>query len=200
MWSRKRDPSSQSVTNPPPLPWRWWHGVLLAVLTVLGALPRVLRIGAHEGFSWDESYYVPAAREYLDGTFSSNFEHPPLAKWAIAAGIELLGDEPLRLAAGGARRRGGHDPPDLAPGAPPPPLRVVGQPGRDPRRHRRPPDRAEPHRRPRQPPPAAAGRRRPVHHRAPRPVRAHRSSAGGSWRRARCSAPPSRSSGKRHPR
>jgi len=87
-------------TSPAP-PWRWWHGVLLALLTAAGALPRVLRIGAHDGFSWDESYYVPAAREYLDGTFSSNFEHPPLAKWAIASGIELVGDEPLgwRLAA-----------------------------------------------------------------------------------------------------
>jgi dolichyl-phosphate-mannose-protein mannosyltransferase len=74
---------------------------MLAALTVAGALPRVLRIGAHNGFSWDESYYVPAAREYLDGRFSSNFEHPPLAKWSIAAGIELVGDKPLgwRLAA-----------------------------------------------------------------------------------------------------
>ena len=94
--------SSRSVNNSsPPLPWRWWHGVLLAVLTVLGALPPSARLGAHEGFSWDESYYVPAAREYLDGNFTSNFEHPPLAKWAIAAGIELLGDDPSgwRLAA-----------------------------------------------------------------------------------------------------
>ena len=77
------------------LPWRIWHILVLVGVTVLGALPRVIRIGAHEGFSWDESYYVPAAREYLDGTFTSNFEHPPLAKWAIAAGIELLGDDPV---------------------------------------------------------------------------------------------------------
>jgi len=75
--------------------WRWWHVFLLVVVTVGGALPRVLRIGAHDGFSWDESYYVPSAREYLDGTFSSTFEHPPLARWAIAAGIKLVGDEPL---------------------------------------------------------------------------------------------------------
>src|SRR5436190_3540533 len=93
--------SPQSVNPSEPPPWRWWHGLLLAAVTVAGALPRALRISAHGGFSWDETYYVPAARDYLHGTFSTNFEHPPLAKWAIAAGIELVGDEPLgwRLAA-----------------------------------------------------------------------------------------------------
>ncbi len=85
---------SLSVNSDTPAhPWQWWHAVLLVVVTVGGALPRALRLGAHEGFSWDESYYVPAARDYLNGGFGTNFEHPPLAKWAIAAGIELLGDE-----------------------------------------------------------------------------------------------------------
>ena len=71
------------------------------MLTVLGALPRVLRLGAHEGSPGTSPTHVPAAREYLDGKFTSNFEHPPLAKWAIAAGIKLLGDDPSgwRLAA-----------------------------------------------------------------------------------------------------
>jgi len=86
---------NSTPNSPSALPWRLWHGLLLAGVTILGALPRAVRIGAHGGFSWDESYYVPAAREYLDGTFTSNFEHPPLAKWAIAGGIELLGDEQI---------------------------------------------------------------------------------------------------------
>jgi dolichyl-phosphate-mannose-protein mannosyltransferase len=66
--------------------------LLLLSVTVLGAVPRFVALGRHEGFSWDESYYVPAARDYLDGRFTTNFEHPPLAKWAIAAGIEVFGD------------------------------------------------------------------------------------------------------------
>lgn len=80
---------------------RWLDGLLLAVVTVLGAVPRVRRLGATEGFAWDESYYVPAGQAYRTGEFAVNFEHPPLAKWAIAAGIEILGDEPVgwRLAA-----------------------------------------------------------------------------------------------------
>jgi dolichyl-phosphate-mannose--protein O-mannosyl transferase len=83
------------------VPWRWPHVVALIAVTVAGALPRAVRIGAHHGLSWDESYYVPAARAYLDGDFSQNFEHPALGKWAVAAGIQLLGDDPLgwRLAA-----------------------------------------------------------------------------------------------------
>jgi dolichyl-phosphate-mannose-protein mannosyltransferase len=67
---------------------------LLGAVTVVGALARFLRLGADPGFAWDEAYYVPAARAYLDGDLSLNGEHPPLGKWAIAAGIEALGDEP----------------------------------------------------------------------------------------------------------
>ncbi len=47
---------------------------------------------------------MPAARAYLHGDFSQNFEHPPLAKWAIAAGIKTVGDDAIgwRLAAAAA--------------------------------------------------------------------------------------------------
>ncbi|MET0802865.1 MAG: phospholipid carrier-dependent glycosyltransferase, partial [Acidimicrobiales bacterium] len=65
-------------------------------VTLLGAAPRLFRVWRRPmGFAWDESYYVPAARSYLDGVFDVNLEHPPLGKWLIAAGIQLIGDEPL---------------------------------------------------------------------------------------------------------
>lgn len=81
--------------------WQPMHVVLLTGVTVIGAVPRTLRLSATKGFAWDESYYVPAARAYLHGDYSPNFEHPPLAKWAIAAGIKLVGDQPAgwRMAA-----------------------------------------------------------------------------------------------------
>lgn len=94
--------SARSVsTAPTGLPWRWWHVGLVVGVTVAAAIPRVARISAQNGFSWDESYYVPAARGYLHGDFTQNFEHPPLGKWAIATGIKLFGDRPLgwRMAA-----------------------------------------------------------------------------------------------------
>lgn len=69
--------------------------LLLGAVTLLGAAPRLFRLGHRpEGFAWDEAHYVPAARAYLDGDFGVNLEHPPLGKWLIAAGIEVLGDEP----------------------------------------------------------------------------------------------------------
>ena len=70
--------------------------VLLLAVTLLGAAPRLFRVWRRpDGFAWDEAYYVPAARSFLDGDFAVNLEHPPLGKWAVAAGIWLLGDEPL---------------------------------------------------------------------------------------------------------
>jgi dolichyl-phosphate-mannose--protein O-mannosyl transferase len=78
-----------------PLRWAWWHPLIAVGVTVAGAVPRARHIGRPDGFSWDEAYYVPAARAYLDGDFTQNFEHPPLAKWAMAASIDLVGDEPF---------------------------------------------------------------------------------------------------------
>ena len=75
--------------------WRPVDAVLIVLVTVAGALPRALRLGATEGFAWDESYYVPAGQDYRTGDFTKNFEHPPLAKWVIAAGIEVVGDDPI---------------------------------------------------------------------------------------------------------
>jgi len=75
------------------LSWREW--LLLLAVTAAAALPRARNVSRPPGFSWDEAYYVPAARSYLAGDLSVNFEHPPLAKWAIAGAIEVLGDEPL---------------------------------------------------------------------------------------------------------
>ena len=61
----------------------------LAVVTVtaVGALPRLFRVWRRPmGFAWDESYYVPATRAYLDGDFNINLEHPPLGKWLTRPG------------------------------------------------------------------------------------------------------------------
>lgn len=45
--------------------------------------------------NYDEVYYVPAAREFLEGRVTRNLEHPPVAKYLIAESISLLGDHPL---------------------------------------------------------------------------------------------------------
>jgi len=39
-------------------------------------------------------FYIPAAKAYLAGLPDPNFEHPPLSKLSIAAGVAMLGDGP----------------------------------------------------------------------------------------------------------
>jgi dolichyl-phosphate-mannose--protein O-mannosyl transferase len=48
---------------------------------------------AHENF--DEFHYVKAARNLLFHVSNSNWEHPPLAKYLIAAGMKIWGDRPF---------------------------------------------------------------------------------------------------------
>lgn len=47
----------------------------------------------HENF--DEFHYVKAARALLDLSANTNWEHPPLAKYLIAAGMKVAGDRPF---------------------------------------------------------------------------------------------------------
>ncbi len=47
------------------------------------------------GYSFDEFHYVPAAKDYLLGKDTPNWEHPPLGKLLMAIGIHLFGDEPF---------------------------------------------------------------------------------------------------------
>src|SRR5271166_1918827 len=51
---------------------------------------------------FDESSYVMGARSLLSGTQDLNPEHPPLAKFLIAGGMKLFGDNPLGWRLAGA--------------------------------------------------------------------------------------------------
>lgn len=50
---------------------------------------------SHAPMMFDESFYVQAAREFLIGASTSNAQHPPLAKYFIAASIKTFGDAPF---------------------------------------------------------------------------------------------------------
>ncbi len=78
-----------------------WAGLLsarpLALLGVVGAAGalRLVDLGQPRRIFFDESYYATDAREYLArGVEAVRAVHPPLGKWAIAAGIEVLGFDP----------------------------------------------------------------------------------------------------------
>ncbi len=50
---------------------------------------------AHAPMMFDEGVYVRTAREFLSGAPTSVPEHPPLAKYFIAASIKMFGDRPF---------------------------------------------------------------------------------------------------------
>jgi dolichyl-phosphate-mannose-protein mannosyltransferase len=47
------------------------------------------------GYIFDEEHYVPAAHKMMDFSGNRNWEHPPLGKIIIGAGILIFGDEPM---------------------------------------------------------------------------------------------------------
>jgi dolichyl-phosphate-mannose--protein O-mannosyl transferase len=68
---------------------------LIVILAVFNLGLRLFRLDQPPETYFDElAAYVPAARDYLQGNFSTNFEHPLLGKLLIGAGIALLGDNP----------------------------------------------------------------------------------------------------------
>ena len=73
-----RDPLKQSLA-------------IAGVFALLGAI----RLTALPQPYFDEVHYLPAARELLNGGQYLNREHPLLGKTIMAAGIWLLGDDPI---------------------------------------------------------------------------------------------------------
>lgn len=45
--------------------------------------------------NFDEAHYIPAARQILAHIGNVNTEHPPLAKYIIASGVKIFGDNPF---------------------------------------------------------------------------------------------------------
>jgi len=59
-------------------------------------------IGRPSLYVFDEYAYVSGARSWLSGTQDLNPEHPPLAKFLIAGGMKLAGDNPFGWRLAGA--------------------------------------------------------------------------------------------------
>ena len=70
----------------------------LAGIILVGALMRFINLSSPHQLVFDEVYYVNGAQDYLkhgveikDGA-AEFVVHPPVGKWAIAAGIKIFGD------------------------------------------------------------------------------------------------------------
>lgn len=70
-------------------------GHVACLLILLAFSLYVFRLDSPPIPIFDEGlFYIPAAKAYLAGQPDPNFEHPPLSKLSIAAGIAVLGDNP----------------------------------------------------------------------------------------------------------
>lgn len=78
-------------------PVRRYLPLLCALAVVaLAAFVRFDDLGHPDRIYFDESYYVEDARSYLErGVEEQRPAHPPLGKWVIAAGIAVVGDDPV---------------------------------------------------------------------------------------------------------
>ncbi len=79
-------PPGRRIFGPAPL-------AFLVFIVALAALAPGFTQPGHVYF--DETWYVPTAREWLASGDMLHPEHPPLAKMRIAAGLKLFGDNPL---------------------------------------------------------------------------------------------------------
>jgi len=64
-------------------------------LFLLGQVVFLPHISYPSGYSFDEFFYVPAARAFATWSANTNRLHPPLGKYLIAIGIALCGDQPF---------------------------------------------------------------------------------------------------------
>ena len=78
------------MTDPRPRPYR-----AAAILAVLAQFLFCYRLTIPSKPMFDETHYVPAARQLIALAGPSNIEHPLLAKEIIAGGILLFGDNSL---------------------------------------------------------------------------------------------------------
>ena len=63
------------------------------ILVAVAAVTRLTMLEHPDRIIFDETYYVDDANAYLEQSSEEGFAvHPPVGKWAIAAGIAWFGD------------------------------------------------------------------------------------------------------------
>ena len=74
--------------------------LILGLILLLTALIRFWNLGTPDELVFDEVYYVDGAKDYLNNGVETTkgaaefVVHPPVGKWLIALGIQILGDSP----------------------------------------------------------------------------------------------------------
>ena len=70
--------------------------IILLVIILISLAIRIYGLSFPPKVYFDETHYVPAARDYLSqGRIDRNYIHPPLAKEILAGFIRVFGDKPV---------------------------------------------------------------------------------------------------------
>jgi dolichyl-phosphate-mannose-protein mannosyltransferase len=85
--------SLRAVRKPLKLTRRIW--LICAALYLVSQLFFLINIQFPRGHDFDEFHYVPSAKQFLEMKENQNWEHPPLGKLIMAAGIAAGGDRPI---------------------------------------------------------------------------------------------------------
>jgi len=100
-WADSHHEEQVPLPTPPPDPdrqkrpaWSLSEVAALSLLMMAGACLRFWNLGEPAEIVFDETYFVEQARQYLSGVDFMD-PHPPFAKWVIASGIAIFGDEPF---------------------------------------------------------------------------------------------------------
>jgi len=72
-----------------------WEYIWLCLLVVATLVMHFTIITIPDQPMFDEMHYVPDARSILQGDGTLRFEHPPLGKLFVVAGISIFGDNPI---------------------------------------------------------------------------------------------------------
>ena len=86
------DTSAPAIDNRPA--WTPLEILSLVALILVGAGLRFWNLGEPSEIVFDETYFVEQGRQYLSGVDFMD-PHPPFAKWMIATGIAIFGDNPF---------------------------------------------------------------------------------------------------------
>jgi len=72
-----------------------WEYTPLCLLIIMMLVMHFATIMQPRSMTFDEKYYIPAAKSILHGESLGEIEHPPLGQTIIASGIWIFGDNPF---------------------------------------------------------------------------------------------------------
>lgn len=72
-----------------------FRSLILVTILISNFLLFFIGISNFQSIYFDENHYIPAAKQWLNMSPTTTFEHPPLGKYILAISIAVFGDNPI---------------------------------------------------------------------------------------------------------